>query len=32
MTISQHKVVEFHYTVTDAKTNEVIDSSKDTEP
>ena len=32
MTISQHKVVEFHYTVSDAATNEVIDSSKDSEP
>ena len=32
MTIGQHKVVEFHYTVSDATTNEVLDSSKDSEP
>ena len=32
MTITQNKVVEFHYTVTDATSKEVIDSSKDAEP
>ncbi len=32
MTITQHKVVEFHYTVSDAATSEVIDSSADSEP
>ncbi len=32
MTIGKHKVVEFHYTVSDAATGEQLDSSKDSEP
>ncbi len=32
MTIGKHKVVEFHYTVSDAATKEQLDSSKDSEP
>ena len=32
MIIGQHKVVEFHYTVSDAANGEQLDSSKDSEP
>ena len=32
MTIAQHKVVTIHYKVVDAGTDEIIDSSEDSEP
>lgn len=32
MSIAQNKVVSFHYTVSDAATKEVLDSSKNSDP